>query len=342
MRTEIKKPTQEEQAFFENWRKELEKALRGKKPFPTDKTHLLQCPATVRLTQHGFRPELPLFHFWGAENIVSFRNTQYFKLIKVTKRSESNIEKPLPIIRSYRHGGANKKGEQALTFLYEKPSDKRLCNVHGNLVDHGNHAHYYYPLVLSEDAQDTLRFKTTPQLQQQLTPLGKKGLLAFHTPQQYNSLENTLTGKFQRFFIGTTPESGIVRAAHTLRKLAKADPKTVKIGIDTLLTRFQTSLKDFAAVILGDFDDALEYGFVENLRHQAEDFARSLPSLNLGDDTVLQLCPERTNGYTYQTCAVSLQAGKDPAPKKDSDKTDKTPVEPIEINFPSVWKNLIS
>lgn len=314
MITKIESPKGTEEEFFAKWRKDLEANLKTS-TFPEEKTHLLQCPYTVRLNQLKTAVKHEPFLFWGKEAVVDFGTSRFMKMVRVTKSHQPNLEKALPIVKTYRDGNNNKKGEEnCLSFLYEKPGDATICPQEGAVVD-SRGTYMKYPSVLSEEARDFLRFKVSNNLQQLITPLGKKGLVAFHTQNQYCALDNLGSGSFQRFFIGPSPESSLVRVAHTLSKLAGADPKTIGAGLKKIKSLYLTSLKEFGQKILRDIDNCIETSYIENLDRSAKQFATySLPNLGLnkgGRSISLELCANLNEGYRYQTSAISLKIDTD-------------------------------
>jgi hypothetical protein len=298
----------EQEEFFESWKKDLKKTLQGS-VYPEDKTHLLQCPYTFRLNQLNAKVKHEPFVFWGKEAVVDFGDSRFLKMVRITKSHHPNLEKALPIVKSYRDGGHNKKGEEnCLTFLYEKPGDTNICPQEGAVVD-SRGTFMKYPSVLSEEARDVLRFRITNNLQQVLTPLGKKGLIAFHTNQQYCNLSDLNGNGFQRFFIGPTPNKSVIRIAHTLSRLSGSDPKTIAKGHEKIKKLYLESLRQFGQKILRDITNATETSYMENLETSARNFSNyGLPyiDLNKGQAT-LELCSDLINGYRYQTSSISLK-----------------------------------
>jgi hypothetical protein len=310
MITKTESPKGEDEVFFANWKKDLEASLKGKS-FPEEKTNLLQCPYTVRLNQLKNSVKHEPFLFWGKEAVVDFGTSRFLKMVRVTKSHQPNLEKALPIVKTYRDGNNNKKGEEnCLSFLYEKPGDANICPQEGAVVD-SRGTYMKYPSVLSEEARDFLRFRVSNNLQQLITPLGKKGLVAFHTQNQYCSLDNLGNGSFQRFFIGPSPENSLIRIAHTLSKLAGADPKTIGAGLKRIKSLYLTSLKEFGQKILRDINNCIETSYIENLDRSAKQFSSyGLPYLDLskgGGSISLELCSDLNEGYRYQTSAISLK-----------------------------------
>jgi hypothetical protein len=226
----------------------------------------------------------------------------------MSKGKHSMHEKALPLIKSYREGSRNKKGEEnTLSFLYEKPGDVTICPPEGSLVDSVGKDRKY-PVSLSEDLRDYLRFKPNQHLQQVLTPLGKKGIVAFHTQNQYCNPEMVSYGKFQRFFLAPTPVKALVRVAHTLRAFCVGDPKQVKKASEKLEKKFSEELLHFGKRVLNDIDTTLEYSYLSNLEQGSLQFSNyALPNINLGNGYLnITLCADLVNGYRFQTSALSL------------------------------------
>ncbi len=312
MISQVEGPKGKNEEFFLEWKKSLEKLLKAKS-YPSDKTHLLQCPFSFRLKQLKKEVKHEPFIFWGKESVVDFGSNRFLKMQRITKSHHPNLEKALPIVRSYRDGHNNKRGEEnALTFLYEKSGDSTICPPEGAVVDFRGTISKY-PSVLSEEARDFLRFKVVHNLQQVLTPMGKKGLIAFHTQNQYCSLESINRSTFQRFFIGPTPQDALVRMAHTLCKLANADPKTIKKGLSSLQSLYFQNLRELGQKVLRDIEVCMETSYVENLYRNAQQFAiYGLPYINIGEGRVFfELCSDLNEGYRYQTCALSLRIETD-------------------------------
>lgn len=308
MATEIPKLNATEENFFQNWKKDLNEALK-KKTFPQEKCHLLQCPFDIRLEQLGKKQAQHPYFFWSQDSVVDFTNTRFLKFIKMSKGKHTTYEKALPLIKSFRTGARNKKGEEAtLSFLFEKPGDVTICPPDGALVDSVGKDRKY-PVSLSEDLRDYLRFRPNPQLQQVLSPLGKKGIVAFHTENQYCDLSTIPYGKFQRFFLAPNPIKALVRVAHTLKSMCNADPKGVLKATQRLQKRFSEELSHFAKRIESDINNTLEYSYYSNIEQNSNSFANySLPSLELGNGYVnISMCADLINGYRFQTSALSLQ-----------------------------------
>jgi len=313
MITKIDSPSGKDEEIFAKWKTELQTALKSK-TFPEEKTHLLQCPYTLRLKQLKVETKHEPFLYWGKESVVDFGNSRFLKMTRITKSHQPNLEKALPLVRSYRDGNHNKKGEEnCLTFLYEKPGDATICPQEGAVVD-SRGTFMKYPSVLSEEARDFLRFKVTNHLQQVLTPLGKKGLLAFHTHHQYCDLNTINGGGFQRFFIGPTPDKTLIRIAHTLCKLAEADPKTINKAHENLRSLYLKSLRELGEKIVREIGNTVETSYMENLDRNARNFSTyGLPYIDLNQGNVdLELCADLNEGYRYQTCAISLKIETDP------------------------------
>jgi hypothetical protein len=313
MVSKIEPPKGQDEKFFTEWEKNLENSLKSEL-FPLEKTNLLQCPYSFRLRQLNTEVKHEPYLFWEKEAIVDFGNNRFLKMVRITKSHQPNLEKALPIIKTYRDGNNNKKGEEnSLTFLYEKPGDANICPPEGAVVD-SRGTFMKYPSVLSEEARDFLRFKVANGLQQVLSPLGKKGLIAFHTHNQYCSIDSVNYGSFQRFFIGPTPDKTLIRIAHTISKLAGADPKTIGRGHKALTELYLKSLKELGKKVLRDINNTVETSYQENLDRNARHFSNyNLPYIDLNRGMVtLELCADLNNGYRYQTSAVSLKIDTDP------------------------------
>jgi hypothetical protein len=327
MISEIPKLSSSEEEIFRNWNKELKKAS-SEKHFPIDKCHLLQCPFSVRIEMLGKKSGHHPYYFWSQDSIVDFTNTRFLKFIKMSKNKNTTCEKALPLVKSFRTGQRNKKGEEnTLSFLYERPGDTTICPPSGALVDSIGKDRKY-PVSLSEDLRDYLRFKPNPHLQQILSPLGKKGLIAFHTNNQYCPLDSVVYGKFQRFFVAPTPINALVRIAHTLRGISNGDPKLVQTVYKNLKLQFQESMSTFAKKIIRDIEDTLEYSYYSNIEQNSLNFAcYSLPHIYLGNGySSISMCADLINGYRFQTSALSFQI--ECAPDRHEDELQ------------NIWKHL--
>jgi hypothetical protein len=303
MTQDLPNPTQSLKDTFNDWHEELSQAV-CPEAFPLNKRNLLQCPASIRLRSHGFDPDSEPFKFWGNEGIVNFKKTRFLKMNKVTK--SNHVEKPLPLVRSYSDGNYSNKGEEfALTFLYEKSGGERIVSPEGEIVDNGG-IYSRRPTILAEDAYDSGKFRSNPSIQQNIKPLGKKGMISFHTGMQYCNLSEIPTGIFQRFFISPSPEASITRAIHTLRKLAGSDPKSIPEANRKAQYLYSLSLRDFGITIRDSIENVLEMGFTDNVKNQAEEIISSAPDFVLGNIRI-SLCPELVYGYTYQGSAISIK-----------------------------------
>lgn len=308
MATETPKLTTEEEKFFQEWKKSLNTSLKNKQ-FPEEKCHLLQNPFDIRLEQLSKKHIQHPYHFWSQDSVVDFTNTRFLKFLKMSKGKHSSYEKALPLIKSFRTGSRNKKGEEnTLSFLFEKPGDVTICPPDGALVDSVGKDRKY-PVSLSEDLRDYLRFRPNPHLQQILSPLGKKGIVAFHTGNQYCGPDSITYGKFQRFFLAPTPVRALVRVAHTLKTLCNADPKHVEKATKRLQKKFSEELSCFGKKIIYDIDNTLEYSYYSNIEQNSSNFTNyTLPRMDLGNGYAsISLCAELINGYRFQTSALSLQ-----------------------------------
>jgi hypothetical protein len=308
MPSETPKITAAEEKFFQSWKKDLSDCLK-KKTFPEEKCHLLQSPFDVRLEQIGKKQAQHPYFFWSPDSVVDFTNTRFLKFIKMSKGKHSTYEKALPLVKSFRTGCRNKKGEEnTLTILFEKPGDVTICPPDGALVDSVGRDRKY-PVSLSEDLRDYLRFKPNPHLQQILSPLGKKGLVAFHTENQYCDLTTIPYGKFQRFFLAPDPVKAIVRVVHTLKSLCNGDPKQTQKATERLKKKLSEELSHFGKRIVDEIENTLEYSYYSNIEQNSVNFSNySLPNINLGNGYLnINLCADLINGYRFQTSALSLE-----------------------------------
>lgn len=327
MPPETPKVTTKEENFFHEWKKNLNICL-GRRSFPKDSCHLLQCPFDIRLEQLGKKQTQHPYLFWSQDSVVDFTSTRFLKFIKMSKGKHTTYEKALPLAKSFRTGNRNKKGEEnTLSFLYEKPGDVTICPPDGALVDSVGKDRKY-PVSLSEDLRDYLRFRPNPHLQQVLTPLGKKGIVAFHTDNQYSNLASIPYGKFQRFFLAPSPIKALVRVSHTLRSLANGDPKRTQRVTENLEKRFCEELSQFTKRIINEIENTLEYSYYSNIEQNSINFANyALPNISLGNGYLsLSLCAELINGYKFQTSALSLQM--------------ECPPDRHEDELKNVWKEL--
>lgn len=327
MAIETPKLTPNEEKFFLDWKNNL-KELLNKGGIPEEKCHLLQSPFDIRLDQLGRKQTQHPYFFWSQDSVVDFTNTRFLKFIKMSKGKHTTYEKALPLAKSFRTNSRNRKGEEnALSFLYEKPGDVTICPPDGALVDSVGKDRKY-PVSLSEDLRDYLRFKPNPHLQQILTPLGKKGIVAFHTNNQYCALESITTGKFQRFFLAPNPIKSLVRVSHTLRSLSNGDPKQIQKVTRRLEKRFSKELSLFGKRIIEEIDTTLEYSYYSNIEQNSLRFSNyALPGLDLGDGYInLSLCAELINGYRFQTSSLSIQI--------------ECPPDKHENELQNVWKEL--
>jgi hypothetical protein len=307
MPTEAPKFKKEEEQVFLDWKKSLQN-LTNKKTFPEDKCHLLQSPFDIRLEQLGKRHSQHPYFFWSSDSVVDFTNTRFLKFIRMSKGKHTTYEKALPLAKSYRTGIRNKRGEEnTLSFLYEKQGDVTICPPEGSLVDSVGKERKY-PVSLSEELRDYLRFKPNPHLQQILSPMGKKGIVAFHTANQYCELSTIPYGKFQRFFLAPSPLKGLVRIAHTLRYLSNGDPKGVQKVSKNLEKIFCEVLSHFSKRIISEIGNTLEYSYYSNIEQSSINFSNySLPRVDLGSGYAsISLCADLVNGYRFETSALSL------------------------------------
>lgn len=327
MANELPKPNSKEEKFFLSWKDELGSCLK-KKAFPVEKCHLLQSPFDIRLEQIGRRHIQHPYFFWSTDSVVDFTNTRFLKFIKMSKGKHTTYEKALPLIKSFRTGSRNKKGEEnTLSFIFEKPGDVTICPPEGALVDSVGKDRKY-PVSLSEELRDYLRFKPNPHLQQILSPLGKKGIVAFHTENQYNNLASIPYGKFQRFFLAPTPIKALVRVAHTLRALSNGDPKRISKVSENIEKKFCEELSHFAKRISNEIENTLEYSYSANIEQNCMSFSNyALPRIDLGHGYCsLNVCAELVNGYRFQTSAVSLEI--------------ECPPDKHEAELQEIWKEL--
>jgi hypothetical protein len=310
----LEKLTPEQNKEFDSWEKELTTAVKTKGGFPLEKSHLLQHPACIRLGMLGKSLDSHPFSFWSEGSVINFKGTKYLRMKKLNKKTVN--EKPLPILRSYRdsQGHDTKKGEiHSFTLLFEKPNEHRVCSKEC-VVDWTGSTYFATPVILSDEG-DIAKFRGNSISQQNLTPLGKKGVIAFHTKQQYSILDEAAMGygiqeEFQRFFMAPTPESAVVRAAHTIRKLAGADPKTTNKGAEGLVELFRKKLTNLGQSFLHNTNYVKETEFVNNLKTTIQGFSNEpVLTIDLDEEETakVSLCADLANGYTYQSCAVSLR-----------------------------------
>jgi hypothetical protein len=314
------KVTKEHQEAFEAWKKALTLANKGA-AFPWDKMHLIHCPFSLRLEQLGKKAEIHPFTYWGESCVASFGNARYMRMGRA-KRGDGTQEKALPLVRSYSAGNVpcKKAEENTLTIFFEKPSEAVICPPKGAIAEARGLAKY--PVSLGEEMVEYMRLRPTATHQHILTPLGRKGLVAFHTGHQYCPVENLPRGKFQRFFLGPDVKSTCVRIAHTLRKLAEADPKTTQNGIEAIQKRLAAALKTTAHTVLYWLEPVLHYDQEENLIQQAKTFQRGLGCrVVLGPEIFMNLCPDRVWGARPDTFALSLEVGCTPEKYEGAIKT---------------------
>jgi hypothetical protein len=324
---EIKK-TKEIETLVKDWTIQLKEAL--KTGLNETNTHLLQCPSQVLLDFTNQKiPQPHPFQTWETSCLIEFKGVKYLKLLK-TSGKKGPSEKPLAIIRSHtdpNHRRSRKLEEKCLTLLYENPSQHNILSKRGNIVS----KFIGRPAIQAD--QEPAPLETLKGNQQEyITLLGKKGIAAFHTGHQYCHLHQPLNGEFQRFFIGPTPHSALIRAAHTLGKLADAEPKSIAETTTTLINRFNQSLVPFAERILGILEHRILDYYPYNHQNDAQSFGESLPKILLKKGAhriYLSLCSDRANPYNFQRCAISLKTDH---PSTDSQFNKE--------GFLTIWKNL--
>lgn len=302
--------TKKEKEVLETWKRDLEKEIKNQTTIPFEKRHLLQCPYRFRLSYHNQSPTDAPFSFWDSSCLIEYKGVKYLQMLAATRFGIKG-SRPLPLLRVYRDTLPKRfKGEEnALALMFEQPDADRLISKQGNTVRPRDGALKKVPVILTEDAENLSRSKQPPQYQQELTPLGKKGVVAFHTGWQYGTTVGAASqGTFQRFFLGPNPESCLVRAAHTLRELAEGDPKSIEKVSKNLRSHYEKVLHGFAGQLLRAIDVSQDHSFISGLQRQATNLISSFPKVFFPCGS-LKLVPDLAHGYTYQTSAISLQMG---------------------------------
>lgn len=322
------KKTKNIEAVFSQWKNNLKAALKG--GINENNAHLLQCPSQVLMDLAQEKAAQPHpFRVWESSCVIEFKGVKYLKLLK-TSGKRGPIEKPLAILRSYSdctHRRTKKLEENCLTLLLERPSQHNLVAKRGNVVGKS----LGRPAIQSDQEPAPLHTLRGSQ-QEFLTPLGKRGIIAFHTGHQYCTLSQPLHGDFQRFFLGPNPHSAIIRATHTLGRLAEAEPKSIAETSQTLLQKFNDTLKGLGEQILYHLEDRLYDYSLEMHASEARSFGSRLPSMTLRKGAhrlLLTLCPDKTQPYTFQRCALSLRTDN---PNTDSAFNKE--------GFLEIWKSL--
>ncbi len=310
------------------WRENLKQAL--KDGINENNAHLLQCPSQVLLDLAQEKTEQPHpFRVWEQSCLIEFKGVKYLKLLK-TSGKRGPTEKPLAILRSYNdcsNRRSKKLEENCLTLLLERPSQHNLIAKRGNVVG----KFLGRPSIQSDQEPPPIATLRGGQ-QEFLTPLGKRGIVAFHTGHQYCSLSQPLHGEFQRFFLGPHPHSAVIRAAHTLGRLAEAEPKSIAETSQKLLKRFNDNLKRLGEEILYRLEHTIYDYSLEMHACQARSFGGHLPTTTLSKGPhrlLLSLCADKTQPYTFQRCAVSLRTDN---PNTDSNFNKE--------GFLEIWKSL--
>jgi len=318
---------------FTQWNKKLEEAI--KKGITEENSHLLQCPSRVLLEMHGKNIEIPHpYQVWQDSSVITYKGTKYLKILRIKGKNENSttLDHPIGIIKSYRDSSQRRSKktleENSLTMLNEPPSQHRCISKKGNIV-----TKLIGRPVISPDDEPPSQENMKGNQQQYLTPLGKKGLVAFHTGHQYCSLNIPIIGEFQRFFIGNNPYSALQRAIHTLGKLANADSNNLQQATTKITGMFNLSLKALAKNIQNSIETCIDdYLDPQDHVHLVAAFGVMLPQISLansGHKINLSLCEDKAYGYTFQSSAISLKTNHPNPTAHDN-----------EVCFKSIWASL--
>jgi hypothetical protein len=297
----------EEEEIFERWKNTIKQTLQQGK-IGLEHIHLLQNPYTLRRHNQHINYQLNPYKKIDPDTLNKINGQMY---LNIPNKETFNA---LPILRIYRFPKAESKDGEAhtLTLLYNKKKgnekETALAVTSQFCID-----------VRKLIGRDTVLLEYNPSGSQskgpcymdKLTPLGKKGILALHSTQQYNEPSFTENESWGRCIFSHNFKHNFIKVAYTLQKLAKGDPKDVELAEKELIKHFEIGLKSLLQELLTQLENPncefyKTWNPTQLSKLEASFNEHKLPLIHSNLGVEIRMLPEITSGFNPHNAALFL------------------------------------